>query len=83
MYVWVDGIHFTIRLEDDRLCTLVMLGARADGTKALIAVEDGYRESTESWLALLRDLQPRGMRAGAGGWGWSVGVLVGIAGCVA
>ncbi len=62
-YVWVDGIHFNIRLEADRLCTLVMLGARADGTKELIAVEDGYRESTESWLTLLRDLKRRGMRA--------------------
>lgn len=63
VYVWVDGVHFNIRLEDDRLCTLVMLGARADGTKELIAVEDGYRESTESWLSVLRDLKRRGMRA--------------------
>ena len=63
VYVWVDGIHFNIRLEADRLCTLVMLGARADGTKELIAVEDGYRESTESWLTVLRDLKRRGMRA--------------------
>ena len=63
VYIWVDGIHFNIRLEEDRLCTLVMLGARADGTKELIAVEDGYRESTESWLTLLRDLKRRGMRA--------------------
>jgi transposase-like protein len=44
-YVWVDGMHFNVRLEDDRLCTLVMIGARPDGTKELIAVEDGYRES--------------------------------------
>jgi len=63
LYVWVDGIHFNIRLEDDRLCTLVMLGARVDGTKELIAVEDGYRESTESWLGVLRDLKRRGLRA--------------------
>ncbi len=63
VYVWVDGIHFNIRLEDDRLCTLVMIGARPDGTKELIAVEDGYRESTESWASLLRDLQRQGMRA--------------------
>ena len=63
VYVWVDGIHFNIRLEEDRLCTLVMLGAQADGTKELIAVEDGYRESTESWLAVLRDRKRRGMRA--------------------
>lgn len=62
VYVWVDGIHFNIRLEDERLCILVMLGARPDGTKELIAVEDGYRESTESWAVLLRDLKRRGMR---------------------
>jgi transposase-like protein len=63
VYVWVDGIHFNIRLEDERLCTLVMIGVRPDGTKERIAVEDGYRESTESWRALLRDLKRRGMRA--------------------
>jgi transposase-like protein len=62
VYVWVDGVHFNIRLEDDRLCTLVMLGARPDGTKELIAVEDGYRESTESWATLLRDLKQRGLQ---------------------
>lgn len=63
VYVWVDGVHFTVRLEEDRLCTLVVLGARPDGTKELIAVEDGYRESKESWLSLLRGLKRRGMRA--------------------
>jgi len=63
VYVWVDGIHFNIRLEDDRLCTLVMIGVRPDGTKELIAVEDGYRESTESWACLLRELSRQGMRA--------------------
>ena len=65
VYVWVDGVHFNIRLEQERLCTLVMIGARADGTKEVIAVEDGYRESTESWLTLLRDLKKRGMSAPA------------------
>lgn len=65
VYVWVDGVHFRVRLEEDRLCTLVMLGVRPDGTKELIAVEDGYRESTESWLSLLRDLKRRGMQAPA------------------
>ena len=49
VYVWVDGVHFNVRLEDDRLCTLVMIGVRPDGTKELITVEDGYRESAESW----------------------------------
>lgn len=63
VYVWVDGIHFNIRLEDDRLCTLVMIGARPDGTKELVALDDGYRESTESWAMVLRDLKRRGMRA--------------------
>ena len=63
VYVWVDGIHFNIRLEEDRLCTLVMIGARPDGTKELVAIDDGYRESTESWAMVLRDLKRRGMRA--------------------
>jgi transposase-like protein len=63
VYIWVDGVHFTIRLAEERLCTLVVIGARADGTKEVIAVEDGYRESTESWLTLLRDLKRRGMCA--------------------
>jgi putative transposase len=63
VYVWVDGVHFNIRLEDDRLCTLVMIGARANGAKELLAVEDGYRESAESWKTLLRDLKRRGMAA--------------------
>jgi transposase-like protein len=63
VYVWADGVHFRIRLEDDRLCALVMIGVRPDGTKELIAIEDGYRESTESWATLLRGLKRRGMRA--------------------
>jgi putative transposase len=63
VYVWVDGVHFNIRLEDDRLCTLVMIGARPNGEKELLAVEDGYRESAESWKTLLRDLKRRGMTA--------------------
>jgi putative transposase len=59
-YVWADGVHFRIRLEEDRLCALVMIGVRPDGTKELIAIEDGYRESTESWATLLRGLKRRG-----------------------
>ena len=47
--MWVGGIHFNIRLQDDRLCTLVVLGMRADGTKELVTLEDGYRESAETW----------------------------------
>jgi transposase-like protein len=64
VYVWVDGIHVSVRLgDDDRLCVLVMVGVRTDGTKELVAISDGYRESTESWSELLRDLRRRGMRA--------------------
>jgi putative transposase len=63
VYVWADGIHFKVRLEQARLCCLVMVGVRADGTKELVAVYDGERESTESWAELLRDLRRRGMRA--------------------
>ena len=64
VYVWVDGIHTGVRLGDDgRMCCLVVLGARLDGTKELVTIRDGYRESTESWACLLRDLKKRGMRA--------------------
>jgi putative transposase len=64
VYVWVDGIHTGVRLgSDDRLCCLVMVGARLDGAKELVAIADGYRESAESWAELLRDLKKRGMRA--------------------
>ncbi len=64
VYVWVDGIHTGVRLGgDDRLCCLVMVGARVDGTKELVAISDGYRESTESWAEFLRDLKKRGMRS--------------------
>ena len=63
VYVWADGIHFRIRLEDDRLCCLVVIGVKADGTKELLACSDGYRESTESWADVLRDLHSRGMGA--------------------
>ncbi len=63
VYVWADGVHFNIRLEDDRLCTLVMIGAKANGEKELLAVEDGYRESAESWKSVLRELKRRGMVA--------------------
>ena len=64
VYVWVDGIHTGVRLGGDkRLCCLVMLGARLEGTKELVAITDGYRESTESWAEFLRDLKRRGMRA--------------------
>ena len=64
VYIWVDGIHTGVRLgSDDQLCCLVVLGARLDGSKELVALADGYRESSESWVELLRDLKKRGMRA--------------------
>lgn len=63
VYIWVDGVHFKIRLEDEKLCALVVIGVRPDGQKELIAIEDGYRESTENWASLLRDLKRRGMKA--------------------
>ena len=60
-YWFVDGVHVSVRLgEDDRLCLLVVIGVREDGSKELLAVEDGYRESTESWAAVMRDLKARG-----------------------
>src|SRR5437762_7379491 len=63
VYLWADGIHVNIRLEEHKLCVLVMIGVRADGRKELVALADGYRESAESWADLLRDCARRGMRA--------------------
>src|SRR5258708_20372161 len=63
VYLWLDGIHVNIRLEEHKLCLLVMIGVRADGRKELVALADGYRESGESWADLLRDCARRGMRA--------------------
>lgn len=62
IYWWVDGIHFTARADDKR-CVLVMIGVNEHGRKELIALEDGFRESTESWLSLLRNLRARGLTA--------------------
>ncbi|GGX56502.1 hypothetical protein GCM10010341_91280 [Streptomyces noursei] len=63
IYVWVDGIHLRIRLNEAKATVLVVIGVRADGTKELVAMTDGYRESSESWAALLRDCARRGMHA--------------------
>ena len=61
-YWFVDGVHVSIRLgEDPKLCLLVVIGVREDGVKELLAVEDGYRESTDSWAAVMRDLKHRGV----------------------
>ena len=65
VYVWVDGIHLKVRLEQDKVCLLVMIGVRVDGKKELIALADGFRESSESWADLLRSAKRRGMRAPA------------------
>jgi putative transposase len=61
VYVWADGVHFNIRLEDGRQCILVLMGATADGQKELIALADGYRESEQSWKELLLDCKARGL----------------------
>jgi len=63
VYCWVDGIHLKVRLEQDKVCLLVIIGVRADGTKELVALADGFRESSQSWADLLRDCRRRGMRA--------------------
>lgn len=61
VYLWADGVHFNIRLEEDRQCILVLMGATADGRKELIAIADGYQESEQSWLELLLDVKSRGL----------------------
>ena len=61
VYVWADGVHFNIRLEEDRQCLLVLMGATPEGKKELIAVVDGYRESEQSWHQLLLDCKQRGL----------------------
>ena len=63
VYIWVDGIHLKVRLEADKVCLLVIIGVRADGRKELVALADGFRESSESWADLLRDCKRRGMTA--------------------
>jgi transposase-like protein len=65
VYLWADGVHLNVRLDEEKLCLLVMIGVRVDGTKELVALADGYRESTGSWADLLRDCKRRGMRAPA------------------
>jgi putative transposase len=61
VYVWADGVHFNIRLEGGRQCILVLMGATPDGKKELIAIQDGQRESEQSWKELLLDVQARGL----------------------
>ena len=61
VYVYADGIRFNVRLEEARLCALVIVGVRSDGTKELVSISDGHRESTESWADVFRGLKRRGM----------------------
>jgi putative transposase len=61
VYLWVDGVHFGVRLEDASQCILVVIGANVDGKKELLAMVDGYRESADSWKELLLDLKQRGL----------------------
>ena len=63
VYLWADGIHVNVRLDQAKLCLLVLIGVRTDGRKELVALADGYREATESWADLLRECKRRGMRA--------------------
>jgi len=61
VYWWADGIYFNVRLDTERPCLLILMGALEDGTKELVAVWDGHRESKASWLEGLRDLKARGL----------------------
>ena len=63
MYVWADGIYVRAGLEREKACLLVVIGALSDGTKEVLAVVPGYRESKESWLGVFRDLRDRGLEA--------------------
>ena len=64
VYIWVDGVYFNVRMDDARQCILVIIGVTEEGVKEFIAIEDGYRESEQSWLLVLRDLKQRGLEIG-------------------
>ena len=61
VYLWVDGIYFSARMEEEKQCILVVIGATSTGRKELLAITDGYRESAQSWRELLLDLKRRGL----------------------
>lgn len=63
MYIWVDGIYSDVRAEHHRLCALVVIGVNARGEKQFLAIEDGRRESTQSWRKVLLNLKARGLHA--------------------
>ena len=78
VYIWADGMHFNIRSDEARQCILVIIGVTAQGDKEFLAIEDGYRESEQSWKELLLDLKStRLQRAPTGGGGWCPGFLGG------
>jgi len=62
VYIWVDGVYFNVRLDGDKQCILVIVGAKSNGKKEVVSVTDGFRESKESWLSILRDLKRRGLK---------------------
>jgi putative transposase len=64
VYIWVDGIHVNVRLDEEKSCILVVMGADSTGKKELLAVSDGYRESKASWREILLDLKRRGLKVG-------------------
>jgi len=64
VYWWADGVYFNVRLEDARTCVLVVVGATEEGTKELLALADGFRESKDSWADLLRELKAHGLSQG-------------------
>ena len=82
-YMWVDGIYSGLRAETQRLCALVVIGVNSQGDKQLLAIEDGVRESTQSWREVLLHLKARGMNApelAIGHWRWRDGLLGGCGG---
>jgi transposase-like protein len=62
VYLWVDGVYFQVRMEEAKHCLLIIIGALPDGTKELVAIWDGYRESSQSWSEVLLDLKKRGLK---------------------
>src|SRR5690606_35828506 len=61
VYLWAGGVYFNVRMDQDAQCVLVIMGATEDGRKELLAIEDGYRESAQSWREVLLDLKRRGL----------------------
>jgi len=61
VYWWVDGVHFNVRLDNERQCILVIIGVTVDGQKEIIAIADGFRESKESWSSVIREIKRLGI----------------------